>query len=188
MAVPVAVETAGAVSVNERVCESPEPEEVAPLEALSDETDNAVLLAWSEALVVTDDTGVVLWELPDWHVARAMPRAAASLQVAREDQIMMGKGDQGQGKEKEACKKTMMNRIRTVGKDRYIDIYSTRRACQGIFEMTTSRTRVSRMASLGMETMGTAKTRAIPLARYMGVSPPPSPACLLARPLGREGS
>lgn len=116
--VPVAVDTTGAVSVRETVVavavsEEP-PEDTAPeaeLAALSDETMldktelaavfvdaalerdtiNAELLAWLRlvAVNVVVAAGEVVWPSLDWQEARAMPRAAASLQIAEEVQVIV---------------------------------------------------------------------------------------------------
>ena len=103
--VPVTVDTVGAVSVRETVVavlvsvEPADPVADAELTTLPDETMldeetiNAVLLAWLAMLEVNDVVAglVVVCPLPDWHEARAMPRAAASLQMADEDQVMVKK-------------------------------------------------------------------------------------------------
>lgn len=107
---PVTVVTSGAVSVREIVSVWSEvaelPEETAletELDRLSldeamldDETTleatvvNAVLLAW---LAMLDDsdvaTGSVVCDLPGWHEIKAKPSAAASLQKAVLDKVMM---------------------------------------------------------------------------------------------------
>lgn len=117
--VPVAVDTTGAVSVRETVeavLVSEEPPEDAALEAelatLSEETMldktelaavfveawlerdtiNAELLAGLRLLLavkVVVAAGLVVCPLPVWHEVRAMPRAAASLQIAEEVQVIV---------------------------------------------------------------------------------------------------
>lgn len=116
--VPVAVDTTGAVSVRETVeavLVSEEPPEDAALEpelatlfeeTMLDKTELAAVFveAWLErdtinaellaglrllAVKVVVAAGLVLCPLPVWHEVRAMPRAAASLQIAEEVQVIV---------------------------------------------------------------------------------------------------
>jgi len=104
---PVTVVTSGTVSVKEMVPVWSEVEELSDETALETEIErllldddstpeatvvNAVLLAW---LAMLDDsdvaTGSVVCDFPGWHEIRAKPSAAASLQKAVLDKVMLKK-------------------------------------------------------------------------------------------------